>query len=276
MSYYISVLTFTSITIIAILSIYVITGLTGLFSLGQASFMAVGAYFGGVLATRLGFPFVPAMVAAVLGGIVFSLIVGLPAIRLRRDYIALVTFGFGEAIVAILNNTASITGGAMGLVGIPLYTTPLVAIGSAIVMIVLVRNFRQSRFGRQCLALKADELAAASMGIAVHRMKLLAFVFAGAITAFAGSLYGFYTSYVDPSLFAWTLSAEWIIIVFFGGINSLTGGTAACSGRMANRDLQCDCAVHHQLQTEGHLRRIRVAGMALDPDRIPCALPGSR
>ena len=227
MGYYISVLTFTSITIVAILSIYVITGLTGLFSLGQAAFMAVGAYVGGVMATRLGLPYVPALVAAVGGGVIFSLIVGLPAIRLRRDYIALVTFGFGEAIVAILNNTASVTGGAMGLVGIPPRTTPAIAIGSALVMIALVRNFKQSRFGRQCLALKADEIAAGAMGIAVHRVKLLAFVFAGAITAYAGALYGFYTTYVDPSIFAWTLSAEWIIIVFFGGINSLTGSIVA-------------------------------------------------
>ncbi|MFP4409303.1 MAG: ABC transporter permease subunit, partial [Spirochaetaceae bacterium] len=98
MGYYISILTFSAITVVAILSIYVITGLTGMFSLGQASFMAVGAYGAGVLAVRFGLPLIPALGAAIVAGLFFGLVVGLPAIRLRRDYIALVTFGFGEAI----------------------------------------------------------------------------------------------------------------------------------------------------------------------------------
>ena len=227
MGYYISILTFTSITVVAILSIYVITGLTGMFSLGQASFMAVGAYGAGVMAVRFGLPLLPAMAVAILAGLFFGLIVGLPTIRLRRDYIALVTFGFGEAIIAILNNTTSVTGGAMGLVGIPQRTTLIGALVAAAVATILVRNFKYSRFGRQCIAVKNDELGAGAMGIPVYRTKLLAFLFAAALTASAGALYGFYTTYVEPSLFRWTTSAEWIIIVFLGGINSLTGAIVA-------------------------------------------------
>lgn len=227
MGYYLSILTFSAITVIAILSIYVITGLTGMFSLGQASFMAVGAYGAGVLAVKFGLPLIPALLIAILAGLFFGLVVGLPAIRLRRDYIALVTFGFGEAIIAILNNTASVTGGAMGLVGIPQRTTLPVALLGAVIATVLVRNFKYSRFGRQCIAVKNDELAAGAMGIPVNRVKLIAFLFAAALTAIAGAFYGFYTTYVDPSLFRWTTSAEWIIIVFLGGINSLTGAIVA-------------------------------------------------
>ncbi len=227
MGYYLSVLTFTAITVIAILSIYVITGLTGMFSLGQASFMAVGAYAAGVLSVRFGIPLLPALGAAIVAGLFFGLIVGLPAVRLRRDYIALVTFGFGEAIIAVLNNTTSVTGGAMGLVGIPQRTTFLGAVLAAVIATVLVRNFKYSRFGRQCIAVKNDQLAAGAMGIAVNRVKLIAFLFAAALTASAGALYGHYTTYVEPSLFQWTTSAEWIIIVFVGGINSLTGAIVA-------------------------------------------------
>lgn len=227
MGYYVTVLTFTSITVVAILSIYVITGLTGMFSLGQASFMAVGAYASGVLAVRLDIPLIPALGAAIVAGLFFGLLVGLPTVRLRRDYIALVTFGFGEAIIAVLNNTTSVTGGAMGLVGIPQRTTFLGAVAAAVIATVLVRNFKYSRFGRQCIAVKNDQLAAGAMGIAVNRIKLLAFLFAAALTASAGALYGFYTTYVEPSLFQWTTSAEWIIIVFVGGINSLTGAIVA-------------------------------------------------
>lgn len=227
MGYYLSVLTFTAITVVAILSIYVITGLTGMFSLGQASFMAVGAYAAGVLSVRFGIPLLPALGAAIVAGLFFGLIVGLPAVRLRRDYIALVTFGFGEAIIAVLNNTTSVTGGAMGLVGIPQRTTFLSAVAAAVIATVLVRNFKYSRFGRQCIAVKNDQLAAGAMGIPVNRIKLLAFLFAAALTASAGALYGSYTTYVEPSLFRWTTSAEWIIIVFVGGINSLTGAIVA-------------------------------------------------
>jgi branched-chain amino acid transport system permease protein len=227
MGYYLSVLTFTAITVVAILSIYVITGLTGMFSLGQASFMAVGAYASGVLSVRFGLPLLPALGAAIVAGLFFGLIVGLPTVRLRRDYIALVTFGFGEAIIAVLNNTTSVTGGAMGLVGIPQRTTFFGAVAAAVIATALVRNFKYSRFGRQCIAVKNDQLAAGAMGIPVNRVKLLAFLFAAALTASAGALYGSYTTYVEPSLFQWTTSAEWIIIVFVGGINSLTGAIVA-------------------------------------------------
>ena len=227
MGYYLSVLTFTAITVVSISSIYVITGLTGLFSLGQASFMAVGAYTSGVLLVRLGIPFALAATAGILGGLAAAWVVGVPTLRLRRDYIALVTFGFGEAIIAILNNTTDLTGGAMGLVGIPQRTTTWLAVFSAAATVLLVRNFKYSRFGRQCIAVKNDEIAAGSMGVNVSRTKMLAFLFGSALTAFAGALYGSYTSYVEPSLFAWGLSAEWIIIVFFGGINSLTGAVVA-------------------------------------------------
>lgn len=223
MSFLNSIVIFTLINFICVLGVFLITGLTGLFSLGQASFMAVGGYVAGVLTIRFGLPFPVAAVVAIIAGILSGLIIGLPTIKLRRDYIALVTFGFGEAVVAILNNTANVTGGATGLVGIPKYTNIWLALGSAIISIFLVASFKNSKFGRQAIALKSDELCAESMGINVPRIKLITFLFASALTSYAGVLYGFYTTYLDPGLFGWTKSAEWIIIVFFGGVNSLTG-----------------------------------------------------
>jgi branched-chain amino acid transport system permease protein len=91
----------------------------------------------------------------------------------------------------------------------------------------VVRGYKYSKFGRQCLALKSDELAARAMGIHVTRVKLVTFVLAAAMTSYAGVLYGFFTTYVEPGAFGWIVSAEWIIIVFVGGINSLTGAVAA-------------------------------------------------
>lgn len=223
MGLYLSILTSVCILLIGVLAIFVITGMAGMFSLGQASFMAIGAYVSGILVTRFAVPFFVALVLAVLAGMLFGLLVGLPTIRLRRDYIALVTFGFGEAIIAVLNNATSLTSGAMGLSGIPKYTTPALAIGSVVVGIYLVRNFKYSKFGRQCISVKSDELAAGAMGINANKIKLTAFLLASAFTAYAGALYGFFTTYLDPGLFGWMRSAEWIIIVFFGGLSSLTG-----------------------------------------------------
>lgn len=230
MSLYISIFTNIGISLVGILSIYVITGLTGLFSLGQAAFMAIGAYVSGILAINLGLPFVVCAILGTIGAGIFGLLIGIPTIRLRRDYIALVTFGFGEAIIAVLNNLASITGGATGLIGIPKKTNFIIVLISVIGITYLVWNFKKSRFGRQCLALKSDELAARSMGINVDKIKLTAFFMASMITGYAGVLYGFYTTYVDPAIFTWNKSAEWLIVLFFGGINSLTGALVSGIG----------------------------------------------
>lgn len=223
MQFYVSVFTFTLISVIAVTGIYVLTGLTGMFSLGQAAFMAIGAYVSGVLVVKVGFPFWLAVLFAVIISVMIGYIVGLPTVRLRRDYISLVTLGFGEAITALLNQMQSLTGGALGFSGIPQKTTLPLALISAIVCIILVSYFKDSKYGRQCIAAKGDELAAKAMGINVPKIKMIAFLLSVAVTSYAGALYAFHTTYVDPSIFGWKKSAEWVIMVFFGGINSLTG-----------------------------------------------------
>jgi len=228
-----SILTFIFITIISVTGVYILTGLTGMFSLGQASFMALGSYVSAIMVTRLGVPFIPACIIAVVVAVMIGFIVGLPTVRLRRDYISLVTLGFGEAITSLLNQFTKLTGGASGFTGIPKITNVWIAGGSAIACIALAAFFKNSKYGRQCIAVRNDELAAKSMGINAPRVKMVAFLTSVAITAFSGCLYAFFTTYVDPSLFGWKKSAEWIIMVFFGGSNSLTGsilGTFLLSG----------------------------------------------
>lgn len=227
MDYIFTTLTFSGITLIGVMGTYLVTGLTGLFSFGQAAFMAVGAYVSAVLVKNFALPFPLAVLAAILVGLTAGALVGIPTIRLRRDYISLVTFGFGEAIISILNNSANITGGAMGLSGIPQHTNFFVVLVSVIVCLFIVAGYKYSKYGRQCLALRSDELAAKSMGINVHRLKLTTFLLASVLTSYAGVLYGFYTTYVEPGTFGWVVSAEWLIIVFVGGINSLTGAVFA-------------------------------------------------
>jgi len=215
------------ILMIGMLGVYVLTGLTGMFSMGQAAFMAVGGYTAAMLSKYLNMPLVVTMPAAVVMGALFGFLIGIPAVKLRRDYVAIVSLGFGEALVAFLNNSASITGGALGLTAIPKYTTPTMVIVIFLLIVAFVWNLKKSRFGRECIAIKSDELAAASMGIDVARVKLLIFTLAGAVSALGGSLYVHTTRYLDSAAFGWDQSSMWIVVVFFGGVNSLTGSIFA-------------------------------------------------
>jgi branched-chain amino acid transport system permease protein len=223
MALYIAIFIQVLITITAVVGVYVLTGMTGMFSIGQAAFMAIGAYTSGILVVRAGFPFPLACLAAVFIATLVGFLVGLPTVRLRQDYISLVTLGFGEAITSFLNQSAQLTGGAAGFSGIPPITTfPLALVSTAVVICVVVW-FKTSKYGRQCIAVRNDELAAKAVGINVPRTKMIAFLLSVAVSAWAGCLYAFYTTYVDPSVFGWRKSADWVIMVFFGGINSLTG-----------------------------------------------------
>lgn len=220
-----NILTQAFITVIAVCGVYVLTGLTGMFSLGQAAFMAIGSYASGLLVIKAGIPVPIAILIAVVLAMVIGYLIGYPVVRLRRDYISLVTLGFGEAIAALLNRMTTLTGGASGLTGIPRCVGLEVATVSAIVAIALVAFFKTSKYGRQCIALRGDELAAKAMGINVTKIKMTAFILSVALTSYSGCLYAFYMSYVDPSGFGWKKSADWVIMVFFGGVNSLTGST---------------------------------------------------
>lgn len=220
-----NVLTQVFITLIAVAGVYVLTGLTGMFSLGQAAFMAIGAYASGLLVIRAHIPFALACVIAVIMATGIGFLIGYPVVRLRRDYISLVTLGFGEAIAALLNRMTTLTGGASGLTGIPRKVGLGITLVSAVIALILVAFFKTSKYGRQCIALRGDELAAKAMGINVTKVKMTAFLLSVALTSYSGCLYAFYMSYVDPTGFGWKKSADWVIMVFFGGVNSLTGST---------------------------------------------------
>ena len=227
MELYISIFTLILISVVSVTGVYVLTGLTGMFSLGQAAFMAMGAYISGILVVKLNVPFFIACMVAIMVSVFVGFIIGLPIVRLRRDYISLVTLGFGEAITALLNRTTKWTGGASGFTGIPKITSLTIVLVSAIVCIILVALFKNSKYGRQCIAVRSDELAAKAMGINVSKVKMTAFLLSVAVTSFSGCLYAFFTTYVDPTIFGWKKSADWVIMVFFGGVNSLTGAIAS-------------------------------------------------
>lgn len=222
-----SLITFTTITVMGVVSIFPLTGLTGLFSFGQAAYMAVGAYIAGIAAVRLELSLLPCILIGVATSGLVALIVGIPTLKLRKDYFALMSLGLGEAITAILRKFSNITGGAAGLSNIPKRVSTLAIIIAAVVLIALVAFFKNSSYGRMSLAIKTDELAAKSFGIDVFRHKLKVYLFTSMIAGFTGTLYAFFITFIDPGMFGWTKSSEWVIFLFFGGVNSLTGSIIA-------------------------------------------------
>jgi branched-chain amino acid transport system permease protein len=221
--YYMTVAVFSAITTLGVLGTFVLTGLTGLFSLGQAAFMGLGAYAAALAVVKYGIPFPAAVLLAVLLSVGVAYVIGFTTLKIRQDFFALVTFGFGEALRAVMDESVKYTGGAMGFSGVPQLTTPALAFGSLAVAVWLIYNVRRSKFGRDCLAIRTDELAAQVIGINSFAHKLRVFMLGAGLSAFAGALMAFFTTYVEPAMFGWMQSAIWIIMVFFGGRDSLTG-----------------------------------------------------
>jgi branched-chain amino acid transport system permease protein len=221
--FYLKVLEIASLYTILVLGVYLMTGLTGLFSLGQGGFVSIGAYTAAVAALRYGLPFPLALLLAVLMGAALGFLVGIPTLRLRRDYFLLVTFGLGEMVRAALLYLSQLTGGAMGMAGMPKKVGLPLILASIAVITFITYSLKRSRFGRNCVAVRDDELAASLMGVNVYAQKLKVFVISSGITAYGGALYAFNVLFIEPNLFNWLESAKLIIITFVGGLNSILG-----------------------------------------------------
>ena len=248
--YYAELLNLTGISIILAVSLNLITGFTGQFSIGHAGFMAVGAYssvfltvyysqsaeqaLAGLLGPTvaqslvfLGIVVFGALVAALAG-----LLVGIPSLRLRGDYLAIVTLGFAEIIRIIILNIDRV-GGATGFRGavapwegrpiIPLYANFVWIGGFAVITIVVVYNIVRSDIGRALVSIREDELAAEAMGINTTRYKVLAFVISSAFAGIAGALFGHFRQFLHTNDFQFIRSIEIIIMIVLGGMGSITG-----------------------------------------------------
>jgi branched-chain amino acid transport system permease protein len=237
--YLLQVLCLAGINIILAVSLNLINGFTGQFSIGHAGFMAIGAYVSAYLSITFGqriqsaFSFAPESVQkSVLLLLVLAVgaacaavagfLVGVPSLRLRGDYLAIVTLGFGEIIrVFILNIDA--VGGARGLGGMPrlanFFWIYLFAAGT----IAVVTRIVNSSFGRTLIAIREDEIAAEAMGVNTTRHKVLSFVVSSAMAGIAGGLFAHYLMYLHTNSFTFIRSFEIIIMIVIGGLGSITG-----------------------------------------------------
>jgi branched-chain amino acid transport system permease protein len=233
--YHLGVIVDIGINIILAVSLNLINGHTGQFSLGHAGFMAVGGYTAAKISLVVSPMLPPALqpviflVALLAGGLLAALAgfgVGVPSLRLRGDYLAIVTLGFGEIIRVIVQNMEAV-GAASGLKGIPKYTTLGWTFGLAAVTIYFVTSLVNSTYGRGFIAVSDDEVAASSMGINPVRYKVTAFVTGAFFAGIAGGLYAHHKQFLSPTGFDFLKSIDIVVMVILGGMGRTAGVVVA-------------------------------------------------
>ncbi len=239
--YVVRVINLCGIAIILAVSLNVINGLCGQFSLGHAGFMAIGAYVSAYFTTTLRYfdevqvkyiaiepmftsewGFVPALLIGGLAAAAAGAIVGIPTLRLKGDYLAIATLGFGEIVTIMVTNFEKI-GGANGLPGLPAYSNTFWIFSFVVVVVLLSRYLQQSTFGRALVAIRENEIAAEVMGIRVARLKIAAFIYGAFFAGVAGGLLGHLLQTISPATFSFMKSIEVVVMLVLGGLGSMSG-----------------------------------------------------
>lgn len=229
--YYNQVLTTMGIFLIAALGLHLITGITGQFSFGHAAFLSIGAYSSALMSIYLHTPFFLNMIAGGLAAAFFGILLGIPSMRLTGDYLGITTLGFGEIVRIVFINT-KITGGAMGLGGIPKETNIAVVYILVVLTVFSLYRIQNSRFGRALVAIREDDIAAETMGINVYWYKIKAFAVGTFFAGVSGALFAHMMQYINPSDFGFSRSFDILNFVVLGGLGSIPGtilGTAVLS-----------------------------------------------
>ncbi|MBN1681408.1 MAG: branched-chain amino acid ABC transporter permease [Anaerolineae bacterium] len=233
------------VNIMLSVSLNLVNGYMGEFSVGHAGFMAVGAYvssiltmwlfvdegvFGDALLTTSGFAltigFLIALIAGGVAAALAGLLVAFPSFRTRGDYLAIVTLAVNFIVTGVINNIGAI-GGARGLNGVPLWTTLPWIFVMTVLSVIAIYNLVSSTFGKGIIAIREDEIAAELMGINTQRVKLVAFLVSSFIAGAAGGLFAHVLAYVNPGVFGIMKSTEALVMVYLGGMGSISGSIIA-------------------------------------------------
>mgnify|MGYP000198937655 CR=1 FL=1 len=240
-----TVLAFVGINVILAVSLNLVNGFTGQFSMGHVGFMAVGAYLSAWLSTvilpqfaiwneMMAMPVVGQFLffgLVIAGGLVaagIGILVGIPSLRLKGDYLAIVTLGFGEIIRIFILNVEQV-GGARGLIGIPSMGRLPWILGCAALTCVFCYRIVRSSMGKQFMAVRDDETATLSMGLSTTHIKVRSFAIASFFAGVAGVLFAHETQYLNPGTFTFNYSFQIIAMIVLGGLGSLTGSVVAAS-----------------------------------------------
>lgn len=223
--YILQILVNIGIAAILALGLNVITGMTGQLALGHAAFMSIGAFSGALLTLKTGLPFSLNLLLSGTVTAAAAALIGWPILRLTGDYLAICTLAFAEIVKVLLLNL-EITNRALGLSvppprsPLPMPLTVLICVCLAVVASAFIRN---SRFGRALTAIRDDEIAAESMGIAIARYKLQSFAVSAFMAGVGGSLYAHFLGYINPSDFGFLKSVDMLCMVVLGGLGSIPG-----------------------------------------------------
>ncbi len=234
MEYLLHIFVICGIYSILTLSLNLVVGYTGLVSLGHAAFFCIGAYISALLALNLGISPWIGLIAGACGAAVFGVVIGMPSLRLKGDYLALATFGAGMIIYSIAKNWVSFTRGPMGLPGIPGFSVfgfslestwlyLILVIVFTLVTVFILQRLVGGAYGRVLRSIREDEIASETLGKYVAKYKLQVFVVGAFFAGIAGSLYAHYITFIDPSSFTVMESITILLMVIFGGMGSIKG-----------------------------------------------------
>lgn len=238
--YFFTIVIYAGINITLAVSLNLVNGFTGQFSMGHAGFMSIGGYTSAFITAWIHSTHPTWLESAWMGPLIFigvlylgglaasaaGYLVGLPSLRLRGDYLAIVTLGFGEIIRVVILNIEAV-GGARGLPNIPALSSFGWVYGVAVVCVFTIWRLIRSAHGRAFLAVREDEIAAEAMGVNTTRAKVRAFVIGAFFAGIAGALFAHYLRYLNPQTFDFNRSFEIIIMVVLGGMGSITGSVVA-------------------------------------------------
>lgn len=232
--YYLSTSSLFVINTLLIVSLMIIIGFAGQISLAHGAIYGIGAYVSAILTTKYGFPFMLSFFAAALSGLIVSVLVGAPSLRLKGHYLAMATLGFGEIIVILFQELDWLTGGVNGFIGIKpadffgltfssLRSYYWLVSALSLIILLFVSLFIDSRVGRALRAIRSSEVAANALGLNPSFYKILAFAVAGTIAGACGSLYAHLDRFIAPSNFSISLSVMLVAMVMVGGEDSFFG-----------------------------------------------------
>jgi len=226
------ILTMGGVNAVMAMSVNMIVGITGQLSLGQAGFLAIGAYSCIFFNLDMGLPIPLAVFCAVIVTTIAGFLIGFPVLKLTGDYLAIVTLGFGEIIRVVFINLKALTGGPNGRS----FTTSFVLNGqlafifttvTLVIILALLQNFLRSTYGRAIKACREDEIAANANGINIFRYKMIGFVIAAFIAGIGGCVYALVVGFVRPDIAQFLRSIDFLIYVVLGGMGSMTGSILA-------------------------------------------------
>lgn len=225
-NYWLGIIMIAGINIILASSLNLATGYLGQLTLGHAGFMSVGAYVSALCSIHLELPFIASLLMGAIIAAIIGVIIGIPTLRLKGDYLCIITLAFNEIIRVIMVNI-SITNGSKGLVGIPRSTNFAIVFFSAAVTVFVIYSIVKSRHGRAIISIREDETASELSGIPTTYYKILAFAISAFFAGLAGGLYAHYITVISPKVFDYNKSVEILVIVVLGGMGNWKGSIIA-------------------------------------------------